>query len=81
MDCASKLSVEYPQQLLNSFKHLEVALEVARDTESKARIQGVSAQMNTFQFPFGTMLGEMVLRYTDNLSRSLQEKVCSAAEG
>ena len=59
----------------------EVALEVARDTESKARIQGVSAQMNTFQFTFGTMLGEMVLHHTDNLSRSLQEKVCSATEG
>ncbi len=56
--------------------------DVARDTDGKARIQGVKAQMNTFRFAFGTMLAEMILRHTDNLSRSLlQDKVCSAAEG
>ncbi len=55
--------------------------DVARDTDSKARIQGVKAQMNTFRFAFGTMLAEMILRHTDNLSRSLQDKVCSATEG
>ena len=59
----------------------ETAQEVVKDTESKARIQGVCSQMNTFDFLFGTMLGEMVLRHTDNLSRSLQGKTCSAAEG
>ncbi len=37
--------------------------------------------MNTFHFAFGTMLAEMILRHTDNLCRSLQDKVCSAAEG
>ncbi len=58
-----------------------MAVDVARDTESKARIQGVKSQMNTFRFAFGTMLAEMILRHTDNLSRSLQDKVCSAAEG
>ncbi len=57
-----------------------MAVDVARDTESKARIQEVKAQMNTFHFAFGTMLAEMILRHTDNLSRSLQDKACSAAE-
>ena len=37
------------------------ALEAARDTESKARIQGVQAQMKTFDFLFGVTLGELVL--------------------
>ena len=57
------------------------ATEVVKDTESKARIQGVRAQMKTFNFLFGSVLGEMVLRHTDNLSRTLQDKALSAAEG
>ncbi len=52
-----------------------MAVDVARNTESKAKSQGVKSQMNTFRFAFGTMLAEMILRHTDNLSRSLQEKV------
>ncbi len=32
-------------------------------------------------FLFGAMLSEMVLRHTDNLSRTLQKKTRSAAEG
>ena len=37
--------------------------------------------MKNFDFLYGTMLGEMVLHHTDNLSRNLQDKMCSAAEG
>ena len=59
----------------------EKAREVVRDTGSKARIHGVCSQMNTFDYLFGTMLGEIVLRHTDNLSKTLQDKTCSAAEG
>ena len=57
------------------------ALEVARDSESKARIHGVSSQMKTFEYYFGISLGELVLRHSDNLSRTLQHKSLSAAEG
>ena len=56
------------------------AIEAAWDTETKARIQGVQSQMNTFNFLFGALLGELVLRHTDNLSRTLQNEF-SAAEG
>ena len=59
----------------------EQASEVVRDTESKARIQGVSSQMNTFTFVFGAYLGELVLRHTDNLSKALQDKTWSAGPG
>ncbi len=48
---------------------------------NKARIQGVSSQMNTFNFLFGTYLGELVLRHTDNLSKTLQHQSLLAAEG
>ena len=56
------------------------ALEVARDSKSKARIHGVSSQMKTFEYYVGISLGELVLRHSDNLSRTLQHKSLSAAE-
>ena len=59
----------------------EEALTVTTDTEAKARIRGISAQMRTFEFFFGAVLGEMILRHTDNLSSTLQHKTISAAEG
>ena len=37
--------------------------------------------MRTFELMFGTVLGEMILRHTDNLSKTLQAKTISAAEG
>ena len=71
--------------ILENFQALQEtwqeSIEVAHDTETKARIGGVEAQMNTFDYLFGTMLGHMVLRHTDNLSRALQDKGLSAAEG
>ena len=59
----------------------EEAVLVTKDTESKARIRGVSAQMKTFNFVYGAILGEMILRHADNLSSTLQHKSMSAAEG
>ena len=56
------------------------ALEATKDTETKARIRGVAAQMSTFTYLFGSMLGELVLKHTDNLSRTLQHTSLSAAE-
>lgn len=59
----------------------EEAVTIVRDTETKARIQGVEAQMKTFEYVFGCMLGELILRHSDNLSSTLQHKSISAAEG
>ena len=41
----------------------------------------MSSQMNTFNFLFGISLAELVLRHTDNLSKTLQDRTRSAAEG
>ena len=57
------------------------AIRVAHDTETKARIQGVAIQMKMFNYIFGSMLGELILRHSDNLSSTLQHKWLSAAEG
>ena len=59
----------------------EEAADIVHDTETKARIRGVSSQMKTFNFLFGTVLCEVLLRHTDNLSKALQKKTISAAEG
>ena len=57
------------------------AIEATRDTEMRARIGGVSAQMQKFDFFFGVELGRKLLNMVDNLSRSLQAKTLSACEG
>ena len=59
----------------------EESVDVSNDTEVKARIHGVSAQMKTFDYLYGVNLGEMVLKHSDNLSCTLQHKSMSAMEG
>ena len=39
------------------------SVEVVRDTEMKARIQGVTAQMKKFDFFFGLSLGLLILKH------------------
>ena len=58
--CAESLSsiVDNYSVLLNTWDEVS---EIARDTETKARIQGVGSQMNTLNFLFGTLLGKSVL--------------------
>ena len=56
------------------------AADIVHDTETIARIRGLASQMQCFYFFFGLVLGEVLHRHTDNLSRTLQ-KSCSASEG
>ena len=57
------------------------ALSMQLDVEMRARITGVNTQMHTFDFLFGVSLGNLLLHHTDNLSKTLQHKSLSAAEG
>lgn len=57
------------------------AADIARDSDTVARIRGVASQMQSFDFFFGLVLGETLLRNSDNLSRTLQKKQFSAVEG
>lgn len=59
----------------------ETCYECTKDAETRSRIIGVKAQMQSFDFLFGVSLGYDILRHTDNLSRTLQTKELSAAEG
>ena len=59
----------------------EKASGIVKDTETIARIRGIEAQMTSFWFFFGLVLGELLLRHTDNLSHTLQKDHTLAAEG
>jgi hypothetical protein len=52
------------------------SLTTVTDTDMKARICGVQAHMQKFEFVFGSSLAELLLRNADNLSRTLQSKDC-----
>ena len=59
----------------------EESKESRLDSDVKARIIGVDAQMQTFDFLFGVSLGALILNHSDNLSKTLQHATLSAAEG
>ena len=59
----------------------EESYDECKETEIKARIQRVAAQMRTFHFYYTASLAELVLRHTDNLSKALQKETISAVEG
>ena len=50
---------------------LEESLEPSPDSETRARIVGVEAQMAKFDFLFGASLGALMLTHSDNLSKTL----------
>ena len=51
------------------------------DPSIKSRIIGVQAQFKTFQYFYGVFLGELILKHSDNLSKTLQSPKLSASEG
>ena len=57
------------------------SLSILKDTEMKVRVKGAHATMKKFSFFFGAMLGIRILGQTDNLSKCLQQKTLSTAEG
>ncbi len=58
-----------------------ITLDQRLDTEVRARVIGVKAQMESFDFFFGISIGKLVLSHGDNLSATLQSSTISAAEG
>ena len=72
------------QSILINYEELtqlwEWSLEEYTDTETKARVQGVSSQMEKFDFFFGLSLGARILKHADALSTTLQMKDLSACK-
>ena len=63
------------------FQLWEESLDIVKEAEMRGRIIGVSTYMKSFDVYFGVILSEMLLRHSDNLSKSLQTSQMSAAEG
>ena len=59
----------------------EESLDFVKKTKMRSRIEGVSSCMRSFNFFFGVSLGKLLLRHSDNLSKTLQASSMSAAEG
>ena len=59
----------------------EEAIEIAKDTETKSMLIGVSPQMEKYDYFYGLMLGELILSHTDNLSCTLQKTNISTVQG
>ena len=57
------------------------SLDQVKDSEMKARILGVASQMKTFSYLFEIVLGDLILRHSDNLSCTLQKVDISPAQG
>ena len=56
------------------------SLETKLDPEVKSRITAVRYQMETFDFYFGVQLGNLVLRHSDNLSKTIQKPTLSPGD-
>ncbi|XP_045210891.2 uncharacterized protein LOC123562315 [Mercenaria mercenaria] len=59
----------------------EESYSSVKETDMRARIKDVDAQMKSFDFLFGVMLGHSIMAHTDNLSKALQHQDLSASEG
>ena len=72
------------QNILANYEVLQMlreeSLDFVKDTEMRSRIQGVSSCMMSFDFFVGVSLGELLLKHSDNQSKTLQASSMSAAE-
>ena len=58
----------------------EEVKETSSDSETRARVTGVQATMETFEYLFGLSLGERILKHTNNLSRTIENPSLTAFE-
>ena len=72
--CPTRWTVrgEALESILNNYDELmnlwEWSIDTLHDTEMKARIRGVQANMPTFEFVYGCSLRILLLKQNDNLS-------------
>ena len=73
------------QRVLENFEVLLGVWEESKssniDSETRAKIIGVEVQMLSFDFLFVLLLGSLVLRHGNNLSKMLHHKTMSSAQG
>ena len=75
--CFKRIFQNY-QSFIKTWK--ECLQQGGLSTSVKARILGCKANMKTFDYFFGLLLGEQLFSHTDNLSATLQSRKISAVE-
>ena len=73
--------IVYSETTLSSKGLWGEAREIVTDSETRTRIIGVQAMMLIFEYLFGLVLGEWILKHTDNLNKTLQNPSLTASEG
>ena len=71
---------QYYSALQGMKRIMEVVLKEYKDTETKTHIIGVQTRMNKFNYFFGVKLAILLLRHSDNLSKTLQSPKRSASQ-
>ena len=76
--------VDCLKSVIDNYCFLQELWEMSKDYVSdpaiKDRIIGVQFQFKTFRYLFGVALGQLILRHSDNLTKTLQSPKLSAAE-
>ena len=77
------MNAECLDRILSNYKVVyvlwEESLDYVKETDVRSRIIGVQACMRSFDFLFGAMLGELLLRHIPG--KTLQSPGISAADG
>ncbi len=60
-------------------ENYQAILDLWDGSDTRARINGIASHMVKFEYFFGVSLLYMILRHTDNLSKSLQSGSMSAS--
>ena len=60
---------------------MEESLDDENDAKLKARMKGVIAAMEKFEYFFAISLAYLILKHTDSLASALQTKGLTALEG
>lgn len=73
------------RSIIDNFEDLmtlwEWSLDNCNVSDITARVRGVKKSMKSFDYFFGSNLGELILGHSDNLSKTLQNPKLSAVEG
>ena len=85
--CSTKWTVrtESMKSILDNWVALQQVWDESSDgnlePEIKGRIIGVKSQMNTFNYFYRVTILQLVLRHSDNLSKTLQESSLTSCQG
>lgn len=80
VDGQSCLTSKHTKKYIALAETWEGTAAIAKRSEVRARIKGVPSKMKELDFLFSLILGEKLLKHSDNLSRTIQATSTPAVE-